>query len=87
MFYTGKSIELPSFTEEECIDEIKASKCIKITLPSGESKYMSLNVTSESSIVYEGFLHGDEDVSVVMVQDPEEHDTMVKFYEKLKGRL
>ena len=51
--------------------------CIKVTFASGNEDILILHKDSEVSSIYEGYIAGDPDVLVTMIDSPEEKEQLV----------
>ena len=61
---------MPSFKESTCQDKTQADICITVSFSNGAHDTLVLNRASEASSIYEGFLQGDRDVPVVVIDIP-----------------
>ena len=61
---------MPSFEESTCQGQTQADMCIAVSFSNGAHDTLVLNKASEASSIYEGFLQGDRDVPVVVIDIP-----------------
>ena len=70
--------EMPSFTDVKCPKSFDTGHfCIKVVFASKSHDLLILKQNSKVSSIYEGYLEGDEDVIVTMINSPEEKERMV----------
>ena len=69
---------MPKFEESPCIDDA-GDICIKVSFPNGVMDILILTQLPKTSI-YEGFLQGDKEVGVVMIDAPRAKTRMVSDY-------
>ena len=69
---------MPSFTDVKCPKSFDTGHfCIKVVFASKSHDLLILKQNSKVSSIYEGYLEGDEDVIVTMINSPEEKERMV----------
>ena len=69
---------MPSFTDVKCPKSFDTGHlCIKVVFTSKSHDLLILKQNSKVSSIYEGYLEGDEDVVVTMIDSPEEKERMV----------
>ena len=69
---------MPKFEESPCIDDA-GDICIKVSFPNEVMDILILTQMPKTSI-YEGFLQGDKEVGVVMIDAPSAKTRMVSNY-------
>ena len=71
---------MPTFEETDCSSDFSAADmCIKVYFPNGNDDVMILTRMHEESTMYDGFLHQDEDVSVIVIDTPQTHQRLVNM--------
>ena len=69
---------MPSFLKTTCPDNSGSDLlCIKVTFASGSADTLILHKDSEVASIYEGFVAGEPDVLVTMIDSPEEQEQLV----------
>ena len=69
---------MPSFLKTVCPDKYGSGLlCIKVTFASDSDDLLILRIDSEVSSIYEGYMAGDPDVLVTMIDSPEEQEQLV----------
>jgi len=72
---------MPTFEETDCSSDFSAADmCIKVYFPNGNDDVMILTRMHEESTMYDGFLHQDEDVSVIVIDTPQTHQRLINFH-------
>ena len=76
---------MPSFKESTCQGKTQADMCIAVSFSNGARDTLVLNRASEASSIYEGFLQGDRDVPVVVINIPMHNKRFVSnFHQYIK---
>ena len=76
---------MPSFKDADCPVEYVADVCIQVTFPNKKTDFLILQKISMASSTYDGFLKGDEDVGVVLIDVPMRKKQLVsRLYLELK---
>ena len=86
IFHTTKKISnfsddpMPSFEDSTCPSEIpEGPLCIKVNFPDDTEDLMILFRTSETSFIFEGYLQGDEDVTITLIDTPAANTRFVRI--------
>merc|ERR1712110_2716 len=58
---------LPTFEDEECPPDLGLDLCVKVVFPNGMEDMLLLARDSPNSTAYDGFLAGEDDVDVVLI--------------------
>ena len=66
---------MPRFEDQSCSASSQANICIKVIFSNGNSDVMDLKKTSP--FIFEGNLNEDEDVGVVLIDNPQEQTRLV----------
>ena len=78
---------LPTFEDEECPPDFGFDLCVKVVFPNGMEDMLLLARDSPNSTVYEGVLIGEDDVSVVLIDAPEDGERIVSLSTPFGGVL
>ena len=78
---------LPTFEDEECPPDLGLDLCVKVVFPNGMEDMLLLARDSPNSTVYEGIVMGEEDVSVVLIDAPEDGERIVSLSTPFWGVL
>ena len=78
---------LPTFEDEECPPAFGFDLCVKVVFPNGMEDMLLLARDSPNSTVYEGIVMGEEDVSVVLIDAPEDGERIVSLSTPFGGVL
>ena len=78
---------LPTFEDEECPPAFGFDLCVKVVFPNGMEDMLLLARDSPNSTVYEGIVMGEEDVSVVLIDAPEDGERIVSRSTPFWGSL
>ena len=70
---------LPTFQDDECPPDLGLDLCVKVVFPNGMEDMLLLARDSPNSTVYEGIVMGEEDVSVVLIDAPEDDERIVSL--------
>ena len=71
---------MPTFEETDCPSDFSAADmCIKVSFPNGIDDVMIMTRMHEESTMYDGFLHQDEDVSVIVIDTLHTHHRLVNM--------
>ena len=71
---------MPSFEDTTCPSDIpEGALCIKVNFPDDCEDLMILVRTSETSFTYEGYLQGDEDVTITLIDTPAANTRFVRI--------
>ena len=71
---------MPSFEDSTCPSEIPEGQlCIKVNFPDNTEDLMILFRISETSFTYEGYLQGDEDVTITLIDTPAANTRFVRI--------
>ena len=76
---------LPTFEDEECPPDLGLDLCVKVVFPNGMEDMLLLARDSPNSTVYEGIVMGEEDVSVVLIDAPEDGERIVSLSTPFRG--
>ena len=70
---------LPTFEDDECPPDLGLDLCVKVVFPNGMEDMLLLAKDSPNSTVYDGFLAGEDDAYVVLIDDPEDEERIVSL--------
>ena len=71
---------MPSFEDSTCPSGIpEGGLCIKVNFPDDTEDLMILFRTSETSFIFEGYLQGDEDVTITLIDTPTANTRFVRI--------
>merc|ERR1712110_1076530 len=70
---------LPTFEDEECPPDLGLDLCVKVVFPNGMEDMLLLAKDSPNSTAYDGFLAGEDDVDVVLIDAPEDDERIISF--------
>ena len=76
---------LPTFEDDECPPDLGLDLCIKVVFPNGMEDMLLLARDSPNSTVYDGFLVGEDDVDVVLIDAPEDDERIVSLSTLFRG--
>ena len=76
---------LPTFEDEECPPDLGLDLCVKVVFPNGMEDMLLLARDSPNSTVYDGFLAGEDDVDVVLIDAPEDDERIVSLSTLFRG--
>ena len=71
---------MPSFMNADCPVEYVADMCIQVAFPNQRTDLLILQKISLTSSTYDGFLKGDKDVGVVLIDVPMKKKQFVSRY-------
>ena len=78
---------LPTFEDEECPPDLGLDLCVKVVFPNGMEDMLLLARDSPNSTVYDGFLAGEDDAYVVLIDEPEDGERIVSLSTLFRGVL
>ena len=78
---------LPAFEDDECPPDLGLDLCVKVIFPNGMEDMLLLARDSPNSTVYEGVLMGEDDASVVLIDEPEDGERIVSLSTLFRGVL
>ena len=78
---------LPTFEDDECPPDFGSDLCVKVAFPNGMEDMLLLARDSPNSTVYEGVLMGEDDASVVLIDEPEDGERIVSLSTLFRGVL
>ena len=70
---------LPTFEDDECPPDLGLDLCVKVVFPNGMEDMLLLARDSPNSTVYDGFLAGEDDAYVVLIDAPEDDERIVSL--------
>ena len=76
---------LPTFEDEECPPDLGLDLCVKVVFPNGMEDMLLLAKDSPNSTVYDGFLAGEDDADVVLIDAPEDDERIVSLSTLFRG--
>ena len=76
---------LPTFEDEECPPDLGLDLCVKVVFPNGMEDMLLLARDSPNSTVYDGFLAGEDDADVVLIDAPEDDERIVSLSTLFRG--
>ena len=76
---------LPTFQDDECPPDLGLDLCVKVVFPNGMEDMLLLAKDSPNSTVYDGFLAGEDDVDVVLIDAPEDDERIVSLSTLFRG--
>ena len=76
---------LPTFQDDECPPDLGLDLCVKVVFPNGMEDMLLLTRDSPNSTVYDGFLAGEDDAYVVLIDAPEDDERIVSLSTLFRG--
>ena len=76
---------LPAFEDDECPPDLGLDLCVKVVFPNGMEDMLLLARDSPNSTVYDGFLAGEDDAYVVLIDAPEDDERIVSLSTLFRG--
>ena len=76
---------LPTFVDDECPPDLGLDLCVQVVFPNGMEDMLLLARDSPNSTVYEGFLAGEDDAYVVLIDSPEDDERIVSLSTLFRG--
>ena len=76
---------LPTFQDDECPPDLGLDLCVKVIFPNGMEDMLLLARDSPNSTVYDGFLAGEDDAYVVLIDAPEDDERIVSLSTLFRG--
>ena len=76
---------LPAFEDDECPPDLGLDLCVKVVFPNGMEDMLLLARDSPNSTVYDGFLAGEDDADVVLIDAPEDGERIVSLSTLFRG--
>ena len=76
---------LPAFEDDECPPDLGLDLCVKVIFPNGMEDMLLLARDSPNSTVYDGFLAGEDDAYVVLIDAPEDDERIVSLSTLFRG--
>ena len=76
---------LPTFEDDVCPPDSGLDLCVKVAFPNGKKDMLLLARDSPNSTVYDGFLAGEDDAYVVLIDAPEDDERIVSLSTLFRG--
>ena len=76
---------LPTFEDDVCPPDSGLDLCVKVAFPNGMEDMLLLARDSPNSTVYDGFLAGEDDAYVVLIDAPEDDERIVSLSTLFRG--